>query len=505
MNDNQSTPAIRVRMAPSPTGFFHVGSARTALFNYLFARHNNGTFVLRIEDTDAARNDPAYEQIIYDALAWLGLDPDEGPKQGGPENNKFGAYRQSERFEIYREYARQLVEKNLAYPAYETPEELTAMKAQQAVEKKPPRYNGAHRELSTHERAAFENEGRKAALRLKIPEGNTSWRDGVYGEINWKNAELDDFVIFKSDGSPTYNFACAIDDALMKISHVIRGEDGLSNTPRQILIYNALNFEVPIFAHLPFLLGPDRKKLSKRHGAVNLLDYASQGIFSDAMFNYLALLGWNAGEGETQEKYSREELIEKFSLEGVNKSGAIFDAEKLAWMNTQYLKAMPLEEFLGFAAPHLESVQNEMNAEPEYSRAALEMARERMGTFAVVENLENGEKTTRFQTDLSSGAKYFFTDAFEFDATALQKHDTPEAKQLLRELQSKLEVLGAWNHDEIEAAIRALAEAKSVKPAAIIHPARVAVSGRPVGPSLFELLEILGRERVLRRLVLFTA
>lgn len=492
---SQSTP-VRVRMAPSPTGFFHVGSARTALFNTLFARHFGGTFVLRIEDTDRQRNDPAFEQIIYDALAWLGLDADEGPQQGGD----FGPYRQSERFDLYRQYAHQLLDSGAAYFAYETGDELAAMKADQASRKLPPRYNGAHRELTSDQRKAFEAEGRKPVMRLRIVEGETAWRDLVHGDTKWRNSEIDDFVIMKSDGSPTYNFACAIDDAAMKITHVIRGEDGLSNTPRQMLISQALGFEIPHFAHLPFLLGADRKKLSKRHGAVNLLDYADGGIFPNAMFNYLALLGWNPGEGEPQEQFTREELIARFSLDGVNKSGAIFDPEKLAWMNTQYLKAMPLEEFAVFAAPQLQSVQQQMAAEPEYSRSALEMARDRLGTFAITEQDESGEKTTRFQTDLASGIEYFFTDNFTPDPAALQKHDTPEAKALMSELSTRLAALPAWTHHEIEAAIRAVAADQAVKPAALIHPARVAVSGRMVGPSLFELLGVLGKERVLRRL-----
>jgi glutamyl-tRNA synthetase len=503
--NTQSTPttgaSVRVRMAPSPTGFFHVGSARTALFNYLFARHFGGTFVLRIEDTDAARGSAEYEQVIYDAMAWLGLDADEGPQSSGD----FGPYRQSERFEIYRNFADQLIENGAAYRAYETSEELAAMKADQAARKLPPRYNGAHRDLTEAQRAAFEAEGRPSVVRFRVPdEKEIGWRDLVHGDTKWQSKEIDDFVIQKSDGSPTYNFACAVDDALMKISHVIRGEDGLSNTPRQILIYNALGFEVPHFAHLPFLLGPDRKKLSKRHGAVNLLEFAAQGILPQAMFNYLALLGWNPGEGETQEVFSREELIQRFSLDGVNKSGAIFDPEKLAWMNTQYIKALPYEEFYEMAAPQLSDVKSEMSAEPEYSRRALLLARERMGTFATTEDLGQGEKTTRIETDLASGAKYFFSDDFSFDEKGLQKHGTPEAKSLLRELNARFSALPDWNHDAIEGAIRALAEEKNVKPAAFIHPARIAVSGRSVGPSLFELLEVLGRERVLRRLEKFS-
>lgn len=482
---NHSVTPVRVRMAPSPTGFFHVGSARTALFNYLFARHNQGTFVLRVEDTDTTRNDATYEQVIYDAMAWLGLNADEGPKQGG----EYGPYRQSERFDIYREYAQKLVDSGKAYLAYETGEELAAMKAEQAAQKLPPRYNGAHRDLTAEQRAAFEAQGRKPVVRLRIPEGETHWKDLVYGDITWRNTEIDDFVIMKSDTTATYNFACAVDDALMKMTHVIRGEDGLSNTPRQILVYQALGFEVPHFAHLPFLLGSDRKKLSKRHGAVNLLEFGEQDILPDAMFNYLALLGWNPKGGETQEFFSRDELIQVFQLENVNKAAAIFDTEKLQFMNVQYLKNMPIPQFLELAKPYLQDMWSDIEAQPEYATRAIELGRERI----------------RKLSDIEEGVKYFFSDDYSVDPKGLEKHGTPEAKALLADLHARLSALPEWNHDAIENAIRTLAEEKGVKPAAFIHPSRVAVSGKTVGPSLFELHEALGRERVLSRIEKFIA
>lgn len=477
---NHPIAPVRVRMAPSPTGFFHVGSARTALFNYLFARHNNGTFVLRVEDTDTTRNDATYEQVIYDALSWLGLDADEGPKQGGD----FGPYRQSERFDLYRKYAQQLVDEGKAYFAYETGDELAVMKAEQAAQKLPPRYNGAHRDLTAGQRADFEAQGRKPVVRLRVPEGETAWHDLVHGDTKWRNSEIDDFVILKSDTTATYNFACAIDDALMKISHVIRGEDGLSNTPRQILIYQALGFEVPHFAHLPFLLGHDRKKLSKRHGAVNLLEFGEQNILPDAMFNYLALLGWNPKGGDTQEFFTRDELIQVFQLENVNKAGAIFDTEKLQFMNVQYLKRMPIPQFLELAKPYLQDVWNDIEAQPEYAARAIELGRERIRTLS----------------DIEEGVKYFFSDDYSVDEKGLEKHGTPEAKALLTELHARFRALPNWNHDAIETTIRTLAEEKGIKPAAFIHPSRVAVSGKTVGPSLFELHEALGRERVLNRI-----
>ncbi len=471
---------IRVRMAPSPTGLFHVGSARTALFNYLFARHNGGIFVLRIEDTDASRNDDNYEKIIYDAMRWLGLEADESPMKPG----EFGPYRQSERSGIYTKYLQQMLENGAAYYAYETTEELAQMKAEQAAQKLPPRYNGAHRALTDEQRAHFEAEGRKPVIRFRVPEGETAWHDLSRGDIKWNNREIDDFVIAKSGGGATYNFACVVDDALMKISHVMRGEDGLSNTPRQILLGRALGFEIPHFAHFPFLLARDRSKLSKRHGPVSLLDFRDDGVLPDAMFNYLALLGWNAGGGETQEIYSRDELIEEFSLEGVNKAGAIFDIEKLQWVNIQFLKQMPIEQFLELARPFLPVLP--LGDDIEYSKLALSMARERIHSIA----------------DIKDAATYFWSDDYALDETGKAKHLTETSLPKLRKLRDKFAQIPAenWNHDAVENAIRTLATELEIKPAELIHPSRMAVSGRTVGPSVFELLALLGRERVLHRL-----
>jgi len=483
-------------MAPSPTGFFHVGSARTALYNYLFARHHNGTFVLRVEDTDMQRNAPEYEQTIYDAMAWLGLKPDESPLVGGA----YGPYRQSERFDIYREYADKLVAAGAAYPAYETTEELAAMKAEQQAQKLPPRYSGAHRDLSPEQRATFAAEGRQAVLRLRVPDGETTWDDVVRGNISWQNKEIDDFVIMKSDGSPAYNFACVVDDALMKITHVIRGEDGISNTPRQLIMYSLLGFEAPLFAHLPLLLGRDRSKLSKRHGPVSLLEYPAQGVLPQAMFNYLALLGWNPGEGETQEIFSHEELIEKFTLENVNKSGAIFDVEKLAHINTEYLRSLPIAEFAELAKLHLPPFELD-----EYALRSLDLARERVRTVAESHDIVNaeGKKETvvKITTDISGPTAYFLTDDFTPDEAGAAKHLNDISLPRLRQLRERLAAMPEWNHDAIEQALRSLAEDLKIKPAELIHPARMAVSGRTVGPSIFELLDVLGRERVLRRLL----
>jgi len=484
---------IRVRMAPSPTGFFHVGSARTALFNFLFARHTGGTFILRIEDTDQSRGSDEYERVIYDALDWLGLFPDEGPRQGGD----FGPYRQSERFATYSTFAAQLLADGHAYYAFETSEELAQMRAEQAAQKLPPRYNGAHRALSPQQIARFRDESRVPVLRLRVPEGETRFQDAVYGAITWKNAEVDDFVIQKSDGGPTYNFACAIDDHLMRISHVIRGEDGLSNTPRQLLIYQLLEWEAPTFAHLPFLLGKDRKKLSKRSGSVNLLDFGARGVLPDAMFNFLALLGWNPKGGETQEVFSRAELVERFSLEGVNKAGAIFDEEKLAWMNAQTLKNLPLEEFFNLVRPSLERF--DLNSDEAYTRRAVEMTRERIHGLPDIAQGPDAEKYYGVGS-FDKGAGFFFSDDFSLDEAGREKHLGAENLALLPLLVGRFEKLSAFDAPSIEGAIRAQAEQSGVKVAALVHPTRMAVSGKTVGPSLWELLETLGRERVARRL-----
>lgn len=471
---------IRVRMAPSPTGLFHVGSARTALFNFLFARHHRGTFVLRIEDTDQSRGTAEFEKVIYDALEWLGLYADEGPQQGGP----FGPYRQSERFETYATLAQELLEKGAAYYAFETPEELTAMREEQQANKQAPRYNGAHRDLTDEQIAALRAQGRKGVLRLRIPDGETTFDDAVYGGITWKNENIDDFVICKSDGGPTYNFACAIDDHLMEISHVIRGEDGLSNTPRQALIYQAFGWTPPIFAHLPFLLGSDRKKLSKRNAdTVSLLDFEDLGIYPDAMFNALALLGWNPGGGETKEFFSRSELISAFTLEGVNKAGAIFDRDKLDWINVAYLKSLPIAEFAHIATPHLPQLENALSENEDYALKALDLARQRIHAIG----------------DIARNATYFFSDEFPIDEKGA-KHLTPENLGRAAKLRAKFEQLENWDAVSLEGAIRELAEAENVKVAQLVHPTRMLVSGQTVGPSLWELLEFLGRDRVVRRM-----
>ncbi|MFY9204018.1 MAG: glutamate--tRNA ligase, partial [Limnochordia bacterium] len=330
---------VRVRFAPSPTGYLHVGGARTALFNYLYAKHHHGVFVLRIEDTDLARSTEASTRAILDSMAYLGLDWDEGPEKGGD----YGPYFQSQRLELYKEYAEKLLSMGRAYECYCTPEELDQIRQEAAAQGRDPKYDGRCRNLTDTQRREFVRQGRKPVIRFKADfEGTTLVDDLIRGQVIFDNNQLDDFVIIKSDGMPTYNFAVVIDDALMRITHVIRGEDHLSNTPKQIQIYQALGFAVPQFAHIPMILGPDRTRLSKRHGATSVGQFQEEGYLAEAMVNYLALLGWAYDDSQTI--FSKTELIEKFSLSKVSKNPAVFDLAKLQWMNGVYIRELSLDE-----------------------------------------------------------------------------------------------------------------------------------------------------------------
>jgi len=331
--------SIRVRFAPSPTEFIHVGNARTALFNFLFARHNNGTFILRIEDTDIERHSEEAVNVIYEALKWMGLNWDEGPDVGG----EYGPYRQSERLDIYKKYFEELKGKGLVYECFCTPEELDTMRKEQLERGEPPRYTGKCRDLTEEEKERLRAEGRKPVLRFKVPEDRIiSFNDLIKEEIEIHSKQLGgDFVIVRSNGMPVYNFVVVIDDALMKISHVIRGEDHISNTPKQILLHEALGFPVPQFAHLPMILGTDRSKLSKRHGSTSVKEFRDKGYLSEAFTNFLSLLGWYPKDGK--ENLSMEELIERFDIKDVNSAPAVFDTTKLNWMNQVYSNFLKLK------------------------------------------------------------------------------------------------------------------------------------------------------------------
>ena len=475
---------VRTRFAPSPTGALHVGGAHTALFAWLFARHEGGKFILRIEDTDEVRSTQESLGAIYDGLSWIGIDWDEGPDLGGPS----GPYIQSERLDTYNQYVDQLLASGRAYPCYCTPEELEERQEIMRQRGIPPRYDGRCRDLSEEARRRFESEGRKPCVRFRMREGGTTLvNDIIRGEVGFDNALMGDFVIRKTSGYPTYHMAVVVDDYLMRISHVIRAEEHLSNTPRHLQLMEALNFEPPQFAHLPIILGTDRTKLSKRHGAVNLMDYEEQGFLPEAMRNFLALIGWSTGSEE--EILDLDELIEKFRLENVSKSPGIFDVEKATWLNGEYLKRADAEYVTDMVEPVL---RQEGLIEAELS------PEQRAWLVKVVDLMK---ERTRLLTDFVSWAGYFFTDEYPYDERArkkwLRREDVPDRLDALAE---RLETLETWDVEGIEAAVRRLADDLEVSAAKVIHPCRSAVTGQTIGPSLFHLMELLPQETVVTRL-----
>lgn len=464
---------VRVRIAPSPTGFFHVGTARSALYNWLFARHHGGRFILRIEDTDPARSRPELIQPILDGLNWLGLDIDEGP------------YYQSHRLEIYKRYAQRLIDSSQGYFCYCRPEELAQERKAAQAAGRPWRYDRRCLNLSSNRRQALEASDRPRAIRYLVPPRRVVFSDLIHNQIECDSQEIEDFVIMRADNTPTYNFACVVDDYEMGITHVIRAVEHLPNTPKQILLYEALNLPLPQFAHLPLILGPDRCKISKRHGAVSLMEYKAMGFLPEAMFNFLALLGWSPG-GD-REILSREAVVELFSLERVNRANAIFDIRKLEWMNGEYMGAKPDKELLRALTPYLISagVAEEAIAEEE-SRL------ERMvGLW---------KSRTRRLSELARAIKGLVAEPVEYDPEAVERFLDPLSRTRLRELRARFASLTQFTAPELEAALRSLAQELGVKPAALIHPCRVAITGRTVGPPLFDTLEAVGRDLVLKRL-----
>jgi len=466
---------------------FHVGSAHTALFNWLFARHHGGVFILRIEDTDRERSTPEAVKTILDGLRWLGLDWDEGPEVGGP----YAPYFQSQRRARYQQAAQELLARGLAYRCYTTPEELEQMRAQQRARGiKSPKYDRRHRDLTPQQERAFQAEGRQPVVRFKTPlTGKTGFTDLIRGPIRVDNRELDDFVLLKANGDPTYNFAVVVDDMDMQITHVIRGEDHISNTPKQLLLWRAFGATPPQFAHLPLLLGPDRRKLSKRHGAVNLLDYAAQGYLPEAMFNFLALIGWSPGGGETQEIFRREELVARFRLDQVAKAGAVFDLRKLDAINAVYLRRLSVTELTELCLPYLRRAglvdETLTPGEREWLEQVMALEQERL------KRLEEIVDFTRF----------FFGEEVEIEERARRQWLTrPGTADLLATLHARLAALTSFTAADIEKVVRGLAEERGLSAAKVIHPTRVAVTGRTVGPGLFELMEVLGQERCSRRL-----
>jgi len=431
-----STPAgpseVRVRFAPSPTGYLHVGGARTALFDWLFARQHNGTFILRIEDTDVERSSEEMTRGILDAMTWLGLHWDEGP------------YFQSKRLDLYRELAERLV-------------------------------SGGH---------AYLDEG---AIRFRVPEGRVTYQDAVFGEISVESDTIENFVLLRSDKHPTYHLSVVVDDIDMRISHVIRGADHISNTPKQILLYRALGASLPVFAHLPLILGPDKTRLSKRHGATSVSAYQEQGILPEAMRNFLALLGW--APGNDQETFDDEALIQAFSLQGISKANAVFNPEKLAWFNAQYIARLPHDKLVEYLRP-------------EYAKAGLwrdSFEKEDREWFRSLIDLYRPR--AKVLQDFPRQSRIFLTDHVEFDPTAVEKFLKDETvRGHLRRLADRLAALPEFNHHSIEEAVRGLANELGVKPGVLMNPARVALTGQSVAPGLFDVMVLFGRENTVQRL-----
>jgi glutamyl-tRNA synthetase len=467
---------IRVRFAPSPTGFLHVGGARTALFNWLFARHHGGKFILRIEDTDVERSSSEMVDGILQGMRWLGLEWDEGP------------FFQSHRLEQYRDVASKLKETGKAYPCFCSVESLTEKREAAARAKQPWKYDGTCRSLTDVQVQNRQTKGDTHVLRFKVPqEGKIEFADHVFGRIEHDFTTIEDFVLLRSDGMPTYHLGVVVDDIDMQISHVVRGADHISNTPKQVLLYKALGAPVPEFAHVPLILGPDKSRLSKRHGATSVTAYRDQGFLPEAFRNFLALLGWSPGDDS--EKMLTAELIQRFSLEGINKSDAVFNLDKLAWLNSQYLSSTPAEELFPV-------VRSEVEAAGIWDSS---YEGERRTWFL---NLIDLLKTrARLLPDFVNNGRAFLSDEYEIDLAAREKFlRDPILVKLLPELAVRLEGLPEFTLETAESTLRSFAEERQVKPGLLINASRVLLTGKAVAPSIFEVMLALGQARTVQRL-----
>jgi len=473
---------LRVRFAPSPTGYLHVGGARTALFNWLFARRHGGTFVLRIEDTDAERSSWEMVSGIVDGLRWLGLDWDEGPDVGGPH----APYFQSQRLDKYRAIVDGLVATGHAYFCYCSNETLQAKRQAAEAAGGGWMYDRTCRQRTPEDIARLEATGSPRAVRLLVPDGTTAFPDLVHGEIRFDNRNIEDFVILRSDGQPTYHLSVVADDVDMAISHVVRGDDHISNTPKHVLLYQALGQTVPAFAHVPLILGTDKKRLSKRHGATSVTEYRRLGYLPEAMVNFLALLGWSPGDD--RELLSRDDLMAAFTLEGISGGNAVFNPEKLDWMNQQYIMKLSSEDLALRLEPYLREAGHWRD----------EFAGRRREWFLSLVELFKPRLThlTKFADD----AAPFLNDSVTVDEAAARKHLKPELAGPLEELKDALGALEPFTKDSTEATLRSVADGRGVKPALLIHATRVAVTGRAVSPGLFEVLELIGRPLAVARL-----
>jgi glutamyl-tRNA synthetase len=455
--------AVVTRFAPSPTGYLHIGGARTALYSWLFARQQHGKFVLRIEDTDRERSTDASVQAIFDGMQWLGLAHDEGP------------YFQTHRFDRYREVVQQLLDKGLAYHCYCSKEELDALREQQWANKEKPRYNGKCRD------GAEAREGVEPVVRFRNPlEGKVVWQDAIKGEISIANAELDDLIIARGDGTPTYNLTVVVDDIDMGMTHVVRGDDHINNTPRQINIYQALDAEPPVFAHVPMILGEDGSRLSKRHGAVGVMQYRDDGYLPEAVLNYLVRLGWSHGD---QEIFSIAEMTEYFRLENVNRAPSTFNTEKLQWLNQQYIKSVELSRLLELMPWYFQQANIETTNGPALETLLPEL-RERANTLVA----------------LAESCRMFYQDFDAYNPGAAKKHLKISAAEPLTLVKEKLAALANWEAESIQEAVHATAEALELGMGKVGMPLRVAVSGSGQSPSIDLTLALLGRERSLARI-----
>jgi len=468
-----SPEKLRARFAPSPTGYLHVGGARTALFNWLFARHFGGTLVLRIEDTDLERSTPEMVGGILQGLQWLGITWDEGP------------YYQTRRVDLYRAAAARLLENGAAYYCFCRREELEARRSKAAQEGRPTRYEGTCRRIGRGEALRRKDAGEPAALRFAVPEnGSTGFDDAVFGNVEFANTELEDFVLLRSDGSPTYHLSVVADDIDLRITHIIRGADHISNTPKQVLLYQALGAAMPVFAHVPLILGPDRTRLSKRHGATSVTTYREEGIVPEAFRNFLALLGWTPPEG-IPEVLSDEELIRLFGLDAISKSNAVFDRDKLDWFNTEYIRTYPAEKLLPLV-------------EEEWKRAGVTPTRDRNSLLAAIDLLKARARNLK---DFVGSFRAFFTEEFAPDPAAVEKFlKDASVRRMLVELGERYAVAQDFSEQGTEKVLRDFAAEKSVKAGALINGARVALTGQGVAPSLFAVMSNLGKERTTQRL-----
>jgi nondiscriminating glutamyl-tRNA synthetase len=476
---------VRVRYAPSPTGHLHIGNARTALFNYLFARNQGGKFIIRIEDTDKKRNIAGGEESQLKYLKWLGMDWDESVDVGG----EYGPYRQSERNDIYQTYYNQLLENGHAYKCYCTEAEIAAEREEQTERGETPQYSGKCRHLTAEERAKLESEGREPSIRIIVPEGKTfTFEDMVKGTVSFESEGMGDWVIIKKDGTPTYNFAVTVDDYLMKISHVLRGDDHISNTPKQLMVYEALGWEPPIFGHMTLIVNESRKKLSKRDESIIqfIEQYEELGYLPEALFNFITLLGWSP-TGE-EELYSKEEFIEIFDANRLSKSPALFDTNKLTWMNNQYMKKIEIDRVLELSMPHLvkagvlsESLTDE---EHEWARGLVSLLQEKMSFGAEIVELSD----------------MFFKEEAEYEEDAKEVLTGETVPEVLKAFAEELEKLDNFKAGEIKAAMKAVQKSTGQKGKNLFMPIRAAVSGQTHGPDLPQAIELLGKGKVLNRI-----